>query len=284
MKHLVYCLLRAEEWGRAAPPPGIDGCAVRAVGDASLAAAASHVPDSCAAPSVARARAYARVVEAIHRACTVLPMRYGCLPASEAQVLDLLRRRRAGLLAALGELDGCVEMGARVLLPGAGERQAARPACGQGASSGRAYLAGRQSLYGAQDRGEHAAARVAEHMRRALDGLFVRWQVERRVARHPALLSVQFLVRRGALSPFCDAFGCLAAESRQPMLLTGPWPPYSFAGSECTAGSGPEPCGGNARAIYGAPPIGAAPRFGGTRGGLRWGDSPKSSGSKGMRK
>ena len=265
MKLLVYCLLRAGERAWASPPPGVDGCRVRVIGDDGLAAAVSHVPDSCAVPSVARATAYARVVEAFHQTHTVLPMRYGCLPETEAQTLDLVRERRAEFLTILDELDGCVEMGVRVLLPGAQEPVPARAAGGDEQSCGRAYLVARQALYGARDSGEGAAALLAERMRCALDGLFVASRAEHSLARQPWLLSLHLLVRRADVALLRDVFGRVEEGSSERMLLTGPWPPYNFAECELLGRRQPEHRTGDASATYSALAMDAKQRSRGSR-------------------
>jgi len=116
MKHLVYCALRDVRLGRHALPPGVEGAPVFLVAEGGLAAACSVAPDGCATPTVPRATAYAWVVGALHAVTAVLPFRYGNFLDSSERVLNLLRVHRAEFLQSLEEVEGCDEMGLRILL------------------------------------------------------------------------------------------------------------------------------------------------------------------------
>ena len=146
MKFLVYCIFRGESLDGVFPhrqvarrrhikacrlcrpmgkniggnlPPGVEGGKVQLFLAEGLGAVVSALDEACTTPNVARAVAYGRVIEASHKVCTVLPMRYGCLLDSEGEIKEFLIRHRTEFLAALAEVDGCVEMGLRVLLCGA---------------------------------------------------------------------------------------------------------------------------------------------------------------------
>ena len=83
MKHLVYCILSGDDLPREDLPAGVDGGKVCLAREGGLAAAFSLAEEGGRALDVFRAREYAAVVDAFHRSCTVLPMRYGCFFASE---------------------------------------------------------------------------------------------------------------------------------------------------------------------------------------------------------
>ena len=227
MRCLVYCVLRDGEFPASCLPQGLNGDAVSLVGEGGLAAAFSPVPDSHAEPSLPRAMAFARVVEAFHQRCTALPLRYGCVVEGEPQVAALLRERRAQFLASLGEIEGCVEMSLRVLLPDAARPQPDAPA---NASAGRAYLTRRIAHYAAEERRELEAEAAAESIRSRFAGLHERSHAER--GAKPLTHTVHFLVRRGRVEAFRAAFGRLQAESAAKVMLSGPWPPYNFAACE----------------------------------------------------
>jgi hypothetical protein len=168
-------------------------------------------------------------------------MRYGCLLESEEQVREMLRVRQAEYLAALDEVAGCMEMGLRTLLeetdPPAAEpsgrkavlRSALVPRLSLRTRPGAAYLAARCSRYAEKDSWQHQAAARSDRFRRAFEGLFVKCEVEQSLAEKGRLLSLHFLVRRENGDRFQAAFHRLQAESREKVLLTGPWPPYHFA-------------------------------------------------------
>lgn len=215
MKYLVYGLLRDSPgpW-----PDGIEGDRVRLVVADRLAAACSLTTEK--STDVSRLLAYARVVETLSRGRAFLPMRYGCT-LDGTTLCAFLRRRQAIFDRALRELDGCVEMGVRVLL------DAISPAAttGSGPRTGAAYLAARQALYRDQDGQDADAAVVAERFRAAFSALAARCLTERPAGTR--VLSLHFLIRAEDVAHFRQVFHHLPDTRRA--LLTGPWPLYNFA-------------------------------------------------------
>ncbi len=230
MKHLVYCILRSDlsmpGWNL---PHGINAERVLIAAEDGLAAVYSVVPEPYAAPNVSRATAYAGVIKAFHEMQTVLPMRYGCFFENPAQIVELLQRRSRQFKASLEELDGCVEVGVRALLGGEGEDTLKNLPHEAGPLSAKAYMACRAAYYAEKDCSLRHAAKAAENMRRAFDGLFVKHEVQRSFATGARkLLSAFFLVRKEQLQSFHNAFHQFQKRSSVKMLLTGPWPPYNF--------------------------------------------------------
>ena len=255
MNYLVYCIFRAGEGVSDGLPPGVDGAKVSRVAAAGLAASFSRVRPQDAVPSVPRLQAYARVIEALHKCHTVLPMRYGCELSTRAQLVELLCERRAEFQAALDEVEGCVELSIRILLkkteapaptdvrPAPACRQKS-PTCqshfgdgtpfggrGPGPSPGQAYLAKRKAWYVDQDHQWNEAAAAARRMEKAFDGLSLRCVTEPPRPGREQLLTLHFLVRRKDQEPFRQEFGRLEKSAPERLLLTGPWPPYNFTSS-----------------------------------------------------
>jgi len=237
MKHLVYCVLRdARGPMRCILPAGVEGAQVLLVAEGGLAAACSVVPDGCATPTVPRATAFARVVGALHTVTAVLPFRYGNFLDSSERVLNLLRVHRAEFLQSLEEVEGCDEMGLRILLEDRAGLACAQPACAAAGGTGREFLEGRRAHYAAEECDEALAAQATAEARGALEGLAVKCREDRSSAADGRLLSLFFLVRRENVERFREAFGQLQQETSAKMLLTGPWPPYNFVGSPCPDG------------------------------------------------
>ncbi len=245
MKYLAYCILRDHNLLREAIPKGLEGNPVSLVSEGRLAAAFSAVTEAWAGAHVGLVLAYARVVEAFHALGTVLPLRYGCLLATEADLVKLLGTRGAEFHAALDELEGCVEMGIRLLLPPAdqllgqwGKRdRKILSGCGdpgqpQAACQGAAYLASRRACCSARASQREKAAVVTEQIRRTFAGLFVKSKVEQTGTGGGGLFSLQFLVRREHCNPFRQAFCRLQTSCPEKVMLTGPWPPYNFVVNE----------------------------------------------------
>lgn len=242
MKYIAYCVVHDDGLARSTRAKGIDGGPIILVAHGGLAAACSQVRHPTTTPDTHRAMAYARVVEAVHRTRTALPMRYGCLFETQKHITQFLRQHAAGLRTLLEEVDECEEMGIRALLRGPAQPNAAgshvgprpfgmrRDAPTQAAKStpGADYLANRQTIYASGDLGSREASLVTDAILHSLDGLFLKFQRECAPSHHKALLSLHFLIRRKHIGAFRQAFQRFQAQTDRSLLLTGPWPPYTF--------------------------------------------------------
>lgn len=245
MKYLLYCIFKAQ--GPAGPgpkiPPGVGGRPVTVVTDDHLSAAVSWIDAEDLSADLPQALAYEKVVQAFHQRQTVIPMRFGAVFADESQVLRLLADRRREYEVLLEELEGCVEMGIRILLPGEGVEAGLPPAEaveqvsrvapglegeGPGDNPGRAYLTAKREHYAAADGKTQEQTLVADAVCRALAGLFVRHCRESRLVADHLLVSLYFLVPQGAVERFCHLFQQITAQEAAKLLLSGPWPPYNF--------------------------------------------------------
>jgi len=213
-------------------PPGVGGAPVRLIVEGGLSAAVSWIESSDLTPNVARALSYAGVVETLHADRAVLPMRYGCLFEEERQVVELLAVHGPHYAAVLRGLDGCVEMGVRILL--ATESPSPLPSFSSesGGASGRAYLTARAARHARADEVAGALAAVTERLRIALGGLAERTETGHGVRAAPGLSSLYFLVKRGTVESFRRAFQRIERAEAARFLLSGPWPPYNFVGPE----------------------------------------------------
>lgn len=205
---------------------------MRLIEDGGLAAAVSTIAPDDSTPNTARALAFSRVVEALHSARTVLPMRYGCACRDEREVVDLLRIRGEEYATILRGLDGCVEMGVRILLPvpRASPRSSLVPKIG--GTSGRAYLASRAAWYAEAEAARRVLAAPMERVGRALDRLAVRSTADRGLGTDPCLSALHFLVRREGVERFRGEFRRIERSESARLLLSGPWPPHNFTAPE----------------------------------------------------
>jgi hypothetical protein len=224
-------------------PPGVDKAAVRLIEERSLGAAVSWVESPEVTPNVARALSYGKVVEALHADRVVLPMRYGCLFGEESQVVELLRVHSEEYAVALRRLDGCVEMGVRILRPAESpvrcslsgseiEGASVLPAPRASRQTGRAYLTDRAARYAREEEADRALDAVMERLRRALGGLAERTGTDCGVRADGVPSSLYFLVKRGAVESFRLAFRGIERAEPARLLLSGPWPPYNFVGPQ----------------------------------------------------
>lgn len=242
MNCLFYCIC-------GQPGPLIDR-ALMGVGDRpvyrvthrGLSAAISAIGPTELAPDLAKVQAYERVVNSYHGQGTIIPMRYGSVLEQESQVIKFLAEHDLQYQLLLEELEGCVEMGLRLLLPTAILKALSAgdpPACGEVAEiqtrptsgapnrQGLTYLTARKAHYAHQDRWTTEYRQAAERCLSQFHGLFVK---SKTVAPTPALplLSLYFLVRRTGVDSFRQTFRQLSEMESARLLLSGPWPPYNF--------------------------------------------------------
>jgi Gas vesicle synthesis protein GvpL/GvpF len=251
----------------AAPPEGATGVdpgfPVELVRDGGLAAIASRVDlaefgaDALAERArelewvAPRALAHESVLErALAGGRPLLPFRFGTIYLDADHVTALLRERSRELSNALERVRGRVELGVR----GAVDQRAIEVFATSrdpelqrladevtGASSGAAYLRGKQLERRLAEAVEREAAHLAAQVH---DTLAAEAADARRNAPRPdedgaliAILNGAYLVEQSAQAPFAAEVDRLAAEQAETGLVletTGPWPPYNFVPEELT--------------------------------------------------
>lgn len=209
---LLYCVLetpsvwRENDLKLSAPPE----CAPLAAVTAPITALSSDTADLVA---------YSEILVRLHQIYNLVPMRYGSVFPDCAAVQDWLRRNAETYRALLSRLDGCSEIGVRILLPAP---PATPPAP---ADSGLAYLQARRRAYAAEAEQLAQGQACAETLRAAL----APWTRELREEQRDNLLSLYFLVPRETVS-LCRG-NVAAIQGRAPcaeLLFSGPWPPFNF--------------------------------------------------------
>jgi len=219
MKRLIYCIFDGNG-GQAAAAPGTFH--IGAPNGLVAVVACEAAPDS--APDTASLLAFAGVVQAMHVSHDVIPLRYGCVMASEESVVRLLEENGKGYAALLNGLHGMSEMGIRLLC----ESGDAAPSASS-VSPGAGYLASLRARHGCGNvpilRDVDAADRIA-----AL--LAENFTAQRReyaaAAGNRTLVSLYFLVPRAGTFRFMEKAREFYSAGVK-ILVSGPWPPYNFA-------------------------------------------------------
>jgi hypothetical protein len=212
MAWLIYAVLRSR------PPlallSGVDGAQLEFVDGARLCAAVSRHPQEPSAV-VPAALAFGRAVAVLFQHGAIVPMRFPtCLDSADA-VCTWLDTECDAYMELLQLVDGCVEMGLRIQFSDEPRAQP-RPLID---SPGHAYLATRaEPVCAALSQGERVAA--------TLLGLYRSWQFDGLVE---GFASLSFLVTQPALEDFLNQCRRTARQTRLPLYVSGPWPPYSFA-------------------------------------------------------
>lgn len=191
-----------------------------------------HASGAPLPPTPENAWRHERVVEWLMRDRAVLPARFGTTFHDEAKLRAALGPPERELSAGLRRLEGCVELGVRVLwepAPLTVPIPASAPASGEPPpESGRAYMMARLTE-------ERRRRDELERAERLVDGLHtplaqLAADSTRRVLTTPqTLLVAAYLVRREQTESFrrrVEEIGVAHPALR--VVCTGPWPPYHF--------------------------------------------------------
>ena len=249
----------------------------------------------------ATARAHHRVIAAAGQLAPVVPMGLASVYADDAGVSTMLAERGGDFRQALRRIGTRREWGVKAYearpsetgaAPGgaptgpaaagagpaaasarpaaAGARPAAAGPAAGGAGTGAAYLQRRRSALSAHQDARRAALQSAREVHGELSRLAAENRMHAPQApqltgiREPMILNAAYLLDDGRSDDFAAAVSALAQRHPGVRLeLTGPWPPYSFAGPE----EGADPAGA-AEMLGGRPAW--APSGQRTRRGRRW--------------
>lgn len=224
MALLVYCIMHGPV-DSGGVITGMQGAAVSFVGSDGVCAAVSETPSRDGAPPVADLLDFGKVVAELHRRMTVIPMRYGCFLSGIPELRDLLREKAREYETLLKELEGRVEMGIRILLPGRSEK----PLQGNQPVTGHDYLTARRAHYGLSAELSRQHKMLLDRYNQAFSGLYSTFRTEAGEQGGYDVVSLYYLIPERAVVPFRAAFAQVAAAEGAKALISGPWPPYSFA-------------------------------------------------------
>jgi hypothetical protein len=167
-------------------------------------------------------RKYGRTMSALWRGATaLLPVRFGTVVRDVAALEHLLEPQEAALRDRLRAVRRRSQMIVRVIpAPTPPQSPHAPVSPKPQATSGADYLRGRL----------RATREVPgfEPVRRAVKA----WVREERVENRAGVGSVYHLVPSGSVTRYRKALEAAASDAELRVLVTGPWPPYAFAGEE----------------------------------------------------
>jgi hypothetical protein len=203
------------------------------------------------------ARAHHEVIDAASRIFPLLPMRLATVYHGETTLAEDLDARREDFLAALEQVGGRVEWGVKAYAqpqpgreaPGGGgdagaagtprESTSGESDTPRGGGAGMAYLKKRSAQMTARQDARRDAVTGAREVHAGL----ARQAAQARLhppqspqlsgERMPMLLNAAYLLRQSEGTGFAEAVAAAAAAHPELRVeLTGPWPPYSFAGED----------------------------------------------------
>ncbi len=230
----VYAIVaRGTPLPAAGPGGGADGLAL--VPWRELAAVSGTVGAARTPVTMEAVLHHEAVVEAARRQGPALPVRFGTVFRDAQAIARALAERYEPLAADLRRLGDKVELSLTALWPAApsGTEPALPTGEGEapaGEGAGAQYLRARA----AELRRDEALNESARTLARELDEMLGGLALERRVALLPTprvALRTAYLLEPAAVAAFRTAFEAVRhARGELRLLLTGPWPPYSFVG------------------------------------------------------
>jgi hypothetical protein len=239
----LYAISRPVPEARLADLRGIDAAQVRIVEEDGIACLVSTVELASFGEQALRANledldwlqrvAYEHdsVVRAGAALTTAAPLRLATVCTDDAAVRARLRRLRHEAVQLLARLDGRDEWGVKLL---GATREPERVSVS--VQSGTAYLQQRKTAMTSRERAAANAMRQADDvygylLDSAVAGRRHRPQDEKLSGLHgPMLLNAAFLVERDGVDDFRKGVDDVARTMpSDALVLTGPWPPYSFA-------------------------------------------------------
>jgi len=253
----LYAIIAAESAGGVVDGlSGVAGEEIRLVAADGLAAVVGTVPlyEFGAEPLrrhledldwlATKARAHDAVISAIARCGPVVPVTMATVYLDDKRVRTVLNTRHGEFLAALDRVTGRDELGVKAYADPSilASRDEPSPQKSGERRSGTAYLMKRKRELSSQEHAYRAAAAEAERlhaalMKHAVDG-------KRKPASDPSLsgrdnwtvLNGTYLVEKSGEDDFRKAVAALQETTAGIELeITGPWPPYSFAGDVMNA-------------------------------------------------
>lgn len=242
MKILLYCVIHEDSHHPHVQRTDLKGSPLQFVVEKDLAAVFSQIDQPDLLLTTDAATEYHHVIARLHNARTVVPFRFGTLLDRISEVRQLLQAHHDRFSRMLTALDGCVELGLRILLS---EKCLEDERGGQADGSstwetglsealpGTAYLLSRKLRYTKdlllQDITQRTVDEYAGYFKDLSNGITYEQAVEcLHKGERNVMVSVYFLVPRDKERRFRHAFHALNDQKRTRARLTGPWPPYNF--------------------------------------------------------
>ena len=232
MSFLLYGVVHGDRIEPREKPncPGYPRASIM-VRTARLGGIVSRLSPADADPDVARLLVYSKIVESFNHERAIIPMRYGSRFKAIDDIAAFLTHERETFGALLDDLDGRVEMSARVPLDELRDDRANPDLqlLSPGLPSGMRYLASRQRHYSFIDQSDARREEARKSLYAMAAGISSGPSLQRLSYGPKSMLTVHFLVPREGVERFTRA---LRPNRDQSIEVSGPWPPYNFISSK----------------------------------------------------
>jgi hypothetical protein len=228
MKLYAYCLMERLD-ALDDLPPGISGAKVSLLQHEQLGVLISEAEIDAVPVTRENALAHAAVVRSLLAQTTPLPFRFGTV-VTEPQLRSYLTARKSALETQLTHVRGCVEMNVKIIQRLQNKATERPPLASQG--PGAAFLAEKRREIVGDELSSAQAAELATLVRETVDALVKDEQVTLRPSER-LVLAAAHLVERTSVQAYREKVAeALKLRPELHFLVSGPWPPYSFANIE----------------------------------------------------
>ena len=208
---------------------GVSGKVVRTLKVEDLTLLVSDCDEGSLPVTRENALAHAAVVRSVLDQTTPLPFRFGML-ATEQQLQKFITTNKPALAGKLAHVRGRIEMNLKIMLNSITEAAAQLPGNDESPGPGTAFLMEkRRELLG----DAHTAARISELSSLLRERISSGLIKDEQISLRQSLAAVAHLIDsrdiqqyRENVAEFCQNRPDL------PVLVSGPWPPYTFANIE----------------------------------------------------
>ena len=232
MKLYAYCLASGVDT-LPEPVQGISAAPVRLLKLEDLGVLVSDLDAEAVPVTRENALAHAAVVRSVLDKTTPLPFRFGTL-VDEQQLRNYISARKRAIDTKLKLVSDCVEMSVKIIWDVSGDRQREPLERYQDKERGigAMFLAEKRREILGDERRAAQAAELSEWLHESLSGLVRDELVTVRPA-EKLVMSAAFLVERLKFEQYRERVaGLRAGRPDLHFLLSGPWPPYTFANVE----------------------------------------------------
>ncbi len=234
MGRMVYCVARTP-LGHEPQLDFVEGPAGKRIEIVPTAGLSAVVSEWTGAQGIACTEVildYGGVIERFWKKMTVVPMRFGNVLGGDEAVKEMLETRSARIFALLDELADTAEMGLKVVSPcdeasqSSGMTKKVDQCISAGHSgTGKSYLASKRAFFQLKEQDLAGREKIAEQFSQVFSGLFIKVKHECK----SDMISMSFLVKKNDAASFKVRFHEMCEKESAELLLSGPWPPYSFA-------------------------------------------------------
>jgi len=230
MKLYAYCLVDEIDT-LDVQRPGISGAAVRLLKIDDLSLLISELESDITPVTRENALDHAAVVRSVLDRATPLPFRFGSL-GTEQQLRSYIMTHAAALKTKLAHVRGCIEMNLKIMWNDKNDREP-QPQAGSPPGAGTVFLENKRREFRNEEQRVAQVSEVSALLQERLGGLLRDERIDLRPSKTVVLAAVAHLIEVGNIQSYREkAAEILENRPELRFLLSGPWPPYSFANIE----------------------------------------------------